>query len=154
DPAAREEIDAIGRTLDEARALNSAGRHKPALALAEKAADAAERVKYWPSRSESLLVKGFALAGLGDSKGAERILQQVVTAADAAGAELDKVRALAMLIYVEGCQLGASAEGRFLAEAAQPLLANLGNGPAEVDLYMRTGSMLHCQGRPEEALRA
>jgi tetratricopeptide (TPR) repeat protein len=154
DPAIRAEIDAIGRQLDEAKALKSAGRHKEALGLAEKAAVAAERVRYWPSRSESLLVQGQALTALGDPKGAERALRQAVIAADAAGAELDKVTALTTLIHVEGCQLGAFADGQFLAEAARPLLANLGNVEAELELHQKVGNMLHCQGRLEAALEA
>jgi eukaryotic-like serine/threonine-protein kinase len=152
DPQVRAELDAINRQVDEARALSSAGRHKDALRLSEKAARDAERLGYWPARSEALLAQGTALHASGDNKGAEPVLRQAMIAADIAGADLDKVTAMAKLIHVEGCQLGAFSEGQFLAEAARPLLANLGNSGTELEVDLQTGTMLQCQGHAEEAL--
>ncbi|HZN92070.1 MAG TPA: tetratricopeptide repeat protein, partial [Myxococcales bacterium] len=152
DPAIRARIDEVGRQLDQTRALHVAGRYKPAGDLAAKAVTAAEQLGYWPARAEALYLQGYILDQSGDPQGAVPVLQRALLAADAARADLDKVRTLIRLIAAEGCGLRKFDDARYYAEVARPMLSSVGSDELEFDLLVKIGNMLRCQGRTAEAL--
>ena len=152
DPKIRAQLDETGRQLDEVRALHLAGRYKPARELAVKGVAAAEQLDYWPVRAEAYFLQGLVLDSVGEPRAAEPVLQRAVLAADAARADLDKVRTLNRLIFVEGCGLRKFDDAHYYVQVARAVLANLGSDELEFDLRFRVGNLLGCQGRPAEAL--
>jgi tetratricopeptide (TPR) repeat protein len=152
DPEVRARIESVGQALDEARALYGAGRYKLALPLASSAAEEATALRYWPLTSEALFWKGWLLERTGDSQQAEAVLRQAVVAAQIARSDVDQVRALSKLVFVNGNSLGRFEESRFFADAAQVLLASLGNEELEFELRMQLGSVLGSKGKSQEAM--
>jgi eukaryotic-like serine/threonine-protein kinase len=126
-PAEAEAWELRGRAA-RVRALLVTAQPKEGLALAEPLAKDAARSDSRASLAEALELLGGLRRSRGDARGAEDALSRAITAAQAAGDELDAARLMAQLAILVG-KGARAAEGRRWVELASAVVARDGPAP-------------------------
>jgi tetratricopeptide (TPR) repeat protein len=152
--ALRPRVDAVRRTLAEARARLDANRYEEGIALTSALQRELGGLNYRPLEAEVLALHG-QLHGLNGNLGeAEDILYRALWAAEAGRDDVTAARAWLLLLWAVGDQLGRASEVERLAQHARAAVERLGQerSPAfTTDLHLRLGGVRLVQGKLELA---
>jgi eukaryotic-like serine/threonine-protein kinase len=151
-PDVRRRVDELRRRLDEADALQRAGKPKEALAVATALVADARGVPYRPFLGEAQLRLGDLQAETGDAKQGEATLGQALDTAALAHDDALLARAWIDLVHVVGRQQARYAEALVLGRAAQTAVARAGGDEAlRSRLLVALGVVALDRGQAEEA---
>jgi tetratricopeptide (TPR) repeat protein len=153
DPAARARVEALGRTLVEARARQAAGRYKEALALVAPAAEAAKAAGDRHASASAFLLLGQLAEREGDWLGAEAALAEAVRAGEASRNDEASAGAWVLRVRVAGLRLERHELVGHWKELAEAALERLGGDTDALRSELRThwGEVMDAQGRFGEA---
>ncbi|MEM7157962.1 MAG: tetratricopeptide repeat protein [Myxococcota bacterium] len=115
DPDLRVAIQSARDRLSRARALALAARFKEAAAVADEVVTVSTDLGHAPLHANALLQQGDYIDRLGDPKRAAEVLREALVTAEVAGDDRAAASAWALLVYIEGVELGDAAQGRFMA---------------------------------------
>ncbi|MCP3162538.1 serine/threonine-protein kinase [Myxococcus qinghaiensis] len=153
DAATRARIDQVRSRLADAKALLSAGRYAPSLALTESAVEASRALAYKPLEAEALLALGLAHERLTQTPPAEKAFERALVAAEAGGHVEVSARTACMLALVQGLHQRRHAQGHFWEEFCGALLERLGPVPGlTAERLFVLGNLLNDEGHTAEAL--
>jgi tetratricopeptide (TPR) repeat protein len=157
-PIAPPPSEALGRVtaarqkLDEAEALDGAGRYEDALRVAEAVLGDAKAIEYAPLRAEAELRVGILEAEVGRSRLADEALLEATLAAEIAHDDALAVRAWIWQVraLADGMQLDPAHRA---ARHGAALLARIGGGAErEADLESNLSTLAKQEGRFAEAV--
>jgi tetratricopeptide (TPR) repeat protein/predicted Ser/Thr protein kinase len=155
DPAVRAAVDVVRRTLARSRAVESAGRYKDALALAQEAVAAAAPLKYRPSLAEAEARLGRVLNRTGQFTDAAAHLADAYYLALESGHDEIARDAAIRLVRLHGDRLDDDAQARRWRRDAEAFVARAGaDSPAAAPLLNSVGILEVKHGRFEEARAA
>jgi tetratricopeptide (TPR) repeat protein len=155
DPEVRGRIDALERALDEVSALAAAGKPRDALAQAETAAQAAERIGFRPLVGRALLELALRKSASGDASGAERVGRRALEAAATSHDDQTAARAAAAIVGFVGAGERDYDLALGLLPFAEALIARAGAPPLVLaELVNATGTIYMYQGNYDQALTA
>ncbi len=151
DAATRERIASARDRLAQAFALQQAGRHPQALAVADEVETSIADVEHAPVRAETALRRGYVRANLGDPEAAPA-LWDAVGWAGAARDDATMLRAMALLVGVEGVRARKFEAAHAIVRAAEAVLLRLGDPPEMRSLVLEYEARVHeVQDEPERA---
>ncbi len=153
DAAARGRIDALRDELAKAKTAAEFGKLSDGVAMLESVADRVKSEDYAPLEADALLElarKKFAKTG--DPKVAEDLMKQAMLAAERGHADIVRVRAYIVLIFLIGNVQGRSEEAHQLAEHAAAVIKRLANPDGlEGQLLGNLGQLYIQEGKLDEA---
>jgi tetratricopeptide (TPR) repeat protein len=140
--------------LVRARALQSAGKTGPALALAVAVDRQAAGLPYKPLQGDAALLVGDLRENDGDLQASERAVYRALEAAEAGRDDLLKARCWKKLIYLVGFRESHFEESHRLARLAEAALARAGGEPSwEAAILDNEASIYQMEGKYREAVR-
>jgi tetratricopeptide (TPR) repeat protein len=160
DPRQQERLRALRERLEQARALETAGKLGEGLAAIEPVAAEADELRAPRLRAEARLVEGTLLAARGEHERAAEQLRRALHDALVHGADAVAVEALSALVYVVGVDQAKADAGLWLGSVAEALVdrgASSGRSKARVltalgQLLSVRGEHAAAQARLEQAL--
>lgn len=106
-------------------------------------------------RGKLAMTASWLLANRGDKEPTREKLQEALVAAEAAGDDPTRLRALLLSTFIVGYSLADAPEGQRLADRAEALAARIKAGPVEwARLWRYRGLIAQRQGRFDEAAQA
>ena len=138
--------------LSQAKALDDLGKYRDALGIAKGVAEEAATVDDLDVQAATLYREGKLLGRTGDLEGAEKAFRRSAAAADTAGDDALRVKAIGgLLFFVAGDEARVDRIG-MLEEEARAALARLGgDDDAEANFLMGLGNAYESAGKHAEA---
>jgi tetratricopeptide (TPR) repeat protein len=153
DEATRDVVDGLRARIARAEALESAGRFKDALTVAQEAEGEAKGVEYEPIRAEAMYLLGRLLGLTGKYSDAERSLSDAVWAARSSGHDEYSFRAASQLVSVVGNRLARPDDAELWAKLARAdHRRTKGGDEQEAVLLADLALVRYREGEREEAL--
>jgi eukaryotic-like serine/threonine-protein kinase len=151
-PGLRAKTDELRAKLSPARALALAGKPSDAVKMLPPLVADARSLAYRPLLADVLVLYGDLQRQNGDFRASVSTLDEAVRVAEAAGHDVAKAQAEALLVQVNGFELSHFKEGEQLAQHAQATLERLGGDDVlEAQLLTSLGNVVYEQGRYSEA---
>jgi tetratricopeptide (TPR) repeat protein len=153
DPRVRQRVAKLRARLDEAQALERAGRRIAGLERASGAREEARDIGYAPLEAEAALLVALLQKHVTDAATAEASLREAVQLAAKAHDDVREAAAWTELVDLVGHVTSRPADGLALRSAAEAAVLRAGDTPAlRAKLLMSTSEVLQQAGRSVEAL--
>ena len=151
-PALRAQVEALRHRLDQAKALQDAGKYAQGQPIAAAAVTEALRLPYRPIQAEALLRLG-AIQLETDASTGESTLMDADWAAEASGDDELAVQTKSHLTFVVGFRQGRTEEGHRWARWASALLERVGDhGLLTAHHLNNLGAVYFTEGKYAEAV--
>ncbi len=146
-------VDSVRVRLDSAQALERAGQYARGLQLARAATAEARQIDYPPVLAEALVTEGKLLFEAGETRGAETVTEEAITAA-AAGKHADAAAdAWVQLIDLVGVELAQAERALGMRLAAESAIVWAGSDERVAARFEAAmGNVRHSQGHYDEAI--
>ena len=152
-PVEREHVLQWRAALAEGHSLLAAGRYAEGVQLAEKVSAEASAIRSWPTEAEAQLLLCKIHRRLAAWPAMEVTCEASARAAEVAGDDETKTRALAELVFVTAYGTGRLREAETWAQWAHAMLEKLGSPPElEAEVLDSHSALLAVTGRREEDL--
>jgi eukaryotic-like serine/threonine-protein kinase len=154
DPGSRARVAELRAKLADVKALQRAGKIRPALALAETVYGETRNVPYRPLQGQALYLLGELSEQAGEFKKAESYLYQALWAAEEGRDDFLKAAAWRSLIHTVGYRQSRFEEAHRLVRHARAALERAGGDlRSESELLTGEAAIYVLEGRHDEALR-
>jgi tetratricopeptide (TPR) repeat protein/predicted Ser/Thr protein kinase len=155
DPGQRAAVEALGREMARARALEAAGKIPQALSTARQVAVRAAVSPYRPVRAEAFYLQGDLEERAGDPKASEKTLRRAVLDAEAAADDRIRAGAAIALVRVVGSDQKRFEPSRDWSELARAILDRTGgDDDLRAEYLIEVGRVATAESRFGDALRA